>query len=1371
MTVFAVDPLRWSLLLAGVTLFSLPSHAQSLPNVGELNDGAAAGDLLTFPAVRPHVGVGYNSAGNGYSSFSELDAFYPLWQSPGRSLGYAYGQLRLDANQNWGGSLMLGYRVASPQRVWGAYVGLDQQSTAANTFQQLGVGLESLGAWDVRVNGYLPLGETRQVALDTGLQLKERYFRGHDLNLVLEQQQIYEAAARGVDFEVGTRLFDWGAGEVRGYGGLYYYKPTGGEGALGYRMRVTANPVDFLNLGLTMQQDSLFGSRLSFQIGATWGGAKRSRSTDAVAPLLTRLSAPPQRTNAIAIDQQTVIAYAATRVATNPDTNQPWYFLHVNPGSRAADGQFEAPFSTIEGAIAVAPSNQNTIIYVQDVSQPAGDLTVPDDVRLWSTGPVQPIDTNEIGRVTLPLSNSGIYPRIDGTVTMQNDSHLAGFTIQPTSGQDAVIGDQVRNLTIRENRITTTGEDAGGVQLDNVTGWVEILANQITTTGNTKQGQTGAHSITINQETATLNAATLTGNTLVTQGTRANGVYARLRNGESGIETLTLTGNVIRTTADDGQQSNDTITPQPTPKIAAEQAHGVFVFANQQSRVGTINLESNQIETVGDRSNTAFIFAQNNATIGTATLTQNQLTTHGYKSNALSAFPSSGGQFEQVILTSNRILTTGDESPAILTFATGAGSQMGRSVIQNNQVTTQGRNSDAVLAFAAQTSSLGSATITGNTITTTNDYASGLLAFASKTSTLGSATIAGNQVSTQGSFADGVLAFASQGSTLTEATITGNTVTTQGNGGALPTSAPTAYTYNSGYSGGIMAFASNGSTLSTASIQGNTVATNGNKSNAIALFASSSGTNPASTLTRATIANNQATTTAPESRGVMVFATNTSTLTRATITGNTSTTQGNNADGIFAFASQSQNFGQATITNNITTTQGTNAAGINLAANNTSRISTVTLTGNESRTTGQDADGISLLAGTSSTLPSVTIQNNQATTANARANGVAIALQNNSTLTTGTLSSNTITTSGSNAQGLFVDANKSTLSSLSITTNAVNTNGQQGNGIGVTSSDSTTTSVTIAQNTVQTTGTAAVGIDVTANKGTFTTAQVQNNQITTAGSIFTNAEGNELGAIGISFSALNLATFSNAIATHNTITTQQRKGIGIQVLTANGNITTATINTNTINTSGLDAIGLSVLATANSTTGKITTANLTNNTITTRGTNAPAIFLLGSNNGEIDTATISNNQLLATGTGANGILALAKNAILTNLTINANTVRSQWFHGVTMQSSDAATIGTAHLTNNVIIQAGLHSFNLVTNISPPTDPPSPPVSPTACVSTFTNNDSQNSASRDLSITNTAGTFNFVNFSSAQVQADNTGFSVINGSPTVVTVCP
>ncbi|WP_072619718.1 hypothetical protein [Spirulina major] len=1320
-----------------------------------------AADLLTPQAVRPQVGVGYNSAGNGYSSFSELDVFYPLWQSAGQSLGYVYGQLRRDANHHWGGTMVLGYRLASPRRVWGAYLGLDQQSTGANTFQQLGVGLESLGDWDVRLNGYLPLGKTRQVALDTGLRLKERYFRGHDLNLVLEQQQIYEAAARGLDFEVGTRLFDWGAGEVRGYGGLYYYKPTGGEGALGYRMRVTANPVDFLNVGLTMQQDGLFGSRLSFQVGATWGGARPHPSRSSAT--LARLTTPPQRTNAIAIDQQTVIAFRGTVVATNPDTHQPWYFLHVHPDGGKADGQFETPFSTIEGAIAAAPSNTNTIIYVQDVSQPAGDLTIPDSVRLWSTGPDQQINTTEIGRVTLPLANSGIYPRIVGTVAMGNDAHLAGFTIQPPSGHDAVTGDQVQNLTIRENRITTSGEDAGGVQLDNVTGWVSLLGNQITTTGNTKQGRTGAHGVTVNQETATLSAATLTSNAITTQGTRADGVYVRTRTATGGVEAVTLTDNVIRTTANDGLQSNDNLTPQPTPAIAAEQSHGLFVFANQKSRVGAITLERNQISTVGDRSNAVFTFAQNNATIGQATFDQNTLTTSGYKSNAISAFPSSGGQFHQVTITRNQIVTSGDESPAVLTFATGAGSQMGRSVIQNNQVTTHGNNSDAVLAFAAQTSSLGAATITGNRITTTNNYAAGLLTFASKTSTLGTVTISSNQIATQGSFSDGLLAFASQGSTLGTATITGNTVTTQGQGGTLPSTAPAAYTYNTGYSGGIMAFASNGSTLSTASIQGNRVSTGGNKSNAIAVFSSSSGANPGSTITNATLANNQVSTTQAESRGMMVFATRASTLTDATITGNTSTTQGNDADGIFAFASQSQNFGQATITNNAIATQGTNAAGINLAANNTSRINGVTVTGNQSRTTGPDADGITLLAGTSSTLPSVTIQNNQATTTNARANGVAIALQNNSTLTTGTIHSNAVTTTGQNAQAIFVDTNNSTLTTMGVTANTVQTTGQAGNGIGVTATNGTTTTATITQNTVHTTGAAALGIDVTANGGTFSTAQVTQNQITTSGGV-TGTAPNEQGARGISVSALNNTTLGNAIATHNQITTQGPKAIGIQVLAANGNITTTEIESNTINTTGTNAIGLSVLATANTSTGKITTATLTSNTITTRGTGAHALSLLGSNNGEIDTATIRNHQLLTTGTDANGILTLAKDATLTNLTINANAVRSQQFHGVTMQASNMGTIGTASLTNNVIIQADKNSFNLVTN-TPDSG------TPVACVSAFTNNNSQNATNRDLSITTTTGTFNFVNFSVPTIQANNTGFSVINGSPTVVTACP
>lgn len=64
-----------------------------------------------------------------------------------------------------GGNLLLGHRFsASNDAVWGGYVAYDVRDTGNKVFNQIGLGIERLGKnWDIRANGYIPVGESKQV--------------------------------------------------------------------------------------------------------------------------------------------------------------------------------------------------------------------------------------------------------------------------------------------------------------------------------------------------------------------------------------------------------------------------------------------------------------------------------------------------------------------------------------------------------------------------------------------------------------------------------------------------------------------------------------------------------------------------------------------------------------------------------------------------------------------------------------------------------------------------------------------------------------------------------------------------------------------------------------------------------------------------------------------------------------------------------------------------------------------------------------------------------------------------------------------------------------------------------------------------------
>ena len=145
--------------------------------------------------ITPRLGVGYNSSAAGHDGFGRFEGFVPLFQHPGSDLLFLEGRLLLDNDAQLGGNILLGYRAFNPElnRSFGGYIGYDKRDTGDSTFHQIGLGLESLGEiWDFRLNGYLPVGDTRQVVasstFDTGFQLAGTpIFQGNSLLLPAER--------------------------------------------------------------------------------------------------------------------------------------------------------------------------------------------------------------------------------------------------------------------------------------------------------------------------------------------------------------------------------------------------------------------------------------------------------------------------------------------------------------------------------------------------------------------------------------------------------------------------------------------------------------------------------------------------------------------------------------------------------------------------------------------------------------------------------------------------------------------------------------------------------------------------------------------------------------------------------------------------------------------------------------------------------------------------------------------------------------------------------------------------------------------------------------------------------------------------------
>jgi len=622
------------LLLYGTLIAPGVAQTTDINPDASLSSSTSAADLK----ITPRFGVGYSTSGAGYDGFTSVEGFVPLLQSPGTTLTFLEGRLLIDNDAGFGGNLLLGHRVYNPKsdRILGGYISYDHRDTGSSSFNQLGAGFESLGeTWDFRTNFYLPFGDTRQLTQESSVQsfsaLTEPFFQDNFLVATGTQERFesrrFEAAMGGLDVEAGVRIARLGAtGDLRGYAGLYYYNAPESDNTLGWRARLEAHPNDNLRLGLSVQNDATFGTNVVFSIGANFPGtrprgAKERGTSQQVA---ARLGESVVRQANIVVDEQFESESFIEQVilkATNPDTNEPYVFQHVNLGLVDGNGTFEAPFGTVQGAVAVAQADN--IVYVQSGTNPGiSAFTIPDGVAVLSTALPRIIDTVEFGTVQLALSGSGLFPEVTGTVTLGNDTTLSGFAIANVTG-NAIEATNLQNVTILDNRITNP--TAQGIILSNVTGTSVIASNSIT--------NSGLAGIFVSTSGTTQQELTLTSNTI--SGSGSQGIFFQVA--EDAQQQATLSNNTVSNSIGQGifieasgntQQNlaidNSTIN---STSLSSDGSGGQGIFAQASGEAQqTFSINNSQINDstnsglfVQSSENAKQNFTLNNSTVSNST--------------------------------------------------------------------------------------------------------------------------------------------------------------------------------------------------------------------------------------------------------------------------------------------------------------------------------------------------------------------------------------------------------------------------------------------------------------------------------------------------------------------------------------------------------------------------------------------------------------------------------------------------------------------------------------------------------------------------------------------------------------------------------
>ncbi|MFO0877700.1 MAG: inverse autotransporter beta domain-containing protein [Gemmataceae bacterium] len=395
--------------------------------------------------------------------------------------------LTLEEYATFGANVGLGGRFLDPSgaRTWGGYAFYDYTDTGPANFHQVSAGFESLGDdIDFRANVYVPIGGTRR-QIGTAFAPGNPFFQDHYLMVNGgTRTNTYQQALTGFDSEVGYRLLALQELEVRSFAGFYHYQGGNIKDIWGPSLRLEARINDTLTTGVTVRNDTAFGTTVNFNVAIAFPRMSGRRRDDGPAAPLTaadRLGDPVVRTQTVLVQEQKDVVRVDGDRAIDPLTGLPYFFLHVAEGN--SSGTFENPYSTLAQAFNDPRFRAgNVVVYDRTTGVFTGNVALAANTRLLSSGPVQVLPTTNAGLVRLPFSGTSpgltSLPTINGTITVANDAVVSGFNINPLADRSGVttpVGATVRNVTVDSN-VFRGG--ANGVDLLDVSGLVRISNNR-----------------------------------------------------------------------------------------------------------------------------------------------------------------------------------------------------------------------------------------------------------------------------------------------------------------------------------------------------------------------------------------------------------------------------------------------------------------------------------------------------------------------------------------------------------------------------------------------------------------------------------------------------------------------------------------------------------------------------------------------------------------------------------------------------------------------------------------------------------------------------------------------------------------------------
>lgn len=491
-------------------------------------------------------GVGYNT---GYTTLELFIAPCPYRWSvmPFLDLrGHVFDNGRFASNAGFG------IRKLFDRRAYGLNAYWDYRDTRRGHYNQVGVGLETLGTfWDLRLNGYLPVGDKTS----SPYHIKKRStveFETFSGNSAIIRQNTrtlskQEYAMRGVDAEAAFHVLKYDNFDLVPAIGPYYYQFEN-KHAIGGRVRLSAQIYQYLSLDLINTYDSRFHENIQGSVGLNiplgpkmkCSSSRRFKKCADSYLLCERMLQDVYRQEIIVVDKLRRKKFSSKLLtAIDPATNKPYVFYFVDNTSHSS-GTFESPFNTLLAAQnAASPGN---IIYVFPGDGTSNNtnqgITLSANQALLGAGTAQPLVTT-LGTVVIPAmarSMPVVTNNAGPVITLNGDNTLvSGMYIENLNGY-GIQGADFNYTTISNN--TIIGNNNDGINLQDFGGLIDVNNNAFTQ--ETSGDNYGARLVL----TTAHCDATFSDNTFFNYGSGMGGISTELSNTGS-IGTLSVTGNTF----------------------------------------------------------------------------------------------------------------------------------------------------------------------------------------------------------------------------------------------------------------------------------------------------------------------------------------------------------------------------------------------------------------------------------------------------------------------------------------------------------------------------------------------------------------------------------------------------------------------------------------------------------------------------------------------------------------------------------------------------------------------------------------------------------------------------------------------------------